>query len=148
MTISPIPACPRCSGVVEEEAFAGRAGVLRCTACTTGWASLRTLEHEITARDLAGTKAAFIDADYLTANPIESKETLRGELEELTALTKLVTYQEVLKSLNMAIDARDNETYRMGKWTMEVDAEIKSLKSMRKWILEEMEKYGESNGSV
>lgn len=132
--------CPRCGGGVKVGPMP-YSHKCQNNLCGVWWQDARRYEAECVARDLAGTRATQVDADWLPAPERESG--LDKELQSLVYLVRLETLRAVENQLTMAIDGRDNPDYKaQGELKANIEREV--LMKMRSWI-KKMQSIAEEN---
>lgn len=123
--------CPRCGGGVKAVVDPLWL-VCQNVLCGVTWMTQRAYEAECAARDLAGTRAMSLDADWL---PSESgvESGLGQELESLVYLVRLETLRSVEQGLTTAIEGRDTDSYKaQGELKAQIERDV--LSAMRSWI--------------
>lgn len=129
--------CPRCAWEVENT------GVDEWTCenggCPGFWASARGWEKECIARDVAGTRAKVSDKDWLEG---KGGSSLRGDLNELAMLIRVLAFDEVRRAVAASIEGREDQLERdggnRGSSFVRLTSEISVLGGMQTWVENQM----------
>lgn len=150
MSASVEEVCPRCGGKVTVMST----DIYRCLSllCGSFWANKTAFDRECIARSVAGTQTDKKDEEYLL-EPDTVQGSLRWELFELKSLITLTTLNEVHKMIELAIKGRREaqealtDVYTDTRRYQELDSECAALDSMRVWVENTMQSYGEDQSS-